>query len=70
MALLCREPAEQLGDTTPGAFDTLPPLDEHPAVLEARAAVAFPRWMRWAAPVVVLLSLASAALWPLAYAPH
>lgn len=69
MGLAYSEPAEQLGDTTPGAFDALPALEEHPAVQEARAATAYPRWMRWAAPVVVLLSMASAALWPLAYAP-
>jgi hypothetical protein len=69
MGLIYREPAEQLGDTTPGALDTLPPLEEHPAVLAAREATALPSWARWALPGVVLLSLLCSAIWPLGWAP-
>lgn len=47
-----REPAEQLGDTTPGAFDALPPL-RHPAAVEASAATRLPWWALPAAVAVV-----------------
>lgn len=49
------EPAEQLGDTTPGAFDTLPPLQEHPAITEAREATRLPGWFWLAAPVLLMV---------------
>lgn len=73
MGLICCEPAEQLGDTTPGALDTLPPLeslpDEHPAVLAAREATALPHWARWALPAVVVLTLLCSAIWPMGWGP-
>lgn len=71
MATCFSEPAEQLGDTTPGAFDTLPPLEPHPAVLEAREATRLPGGRRAVAVVlgVIALSWLSAAIWPLAYQP-
>lgn len=69
MGLILSEPAEQLGDTTPGALDTLPPLEEHPAVRAAREAMAPPRWMRWAVPAVVVLTLLCSAVWPMGWAP-
>lgn len=69
MGLIYDEAAEQLGDTTPGALDILPPLQEHPAVLAARDAIAMPRWAWPALAATVLVALAGSAIWPLGWGP-
>lgn len=73
MSVWLHEPAEQLGDTTPGALDSLPALEatpqEHPAVREARHAVAMPGAMRWVLPLVLLLTLLCSAVWPMGWGP-
>lgn len=66
---ISHEPAEQLGDTTPGAPDTLPPLEDHPAVRQAREDMAMPRVMRWVVPLVMVLTLLCSAIWPMGWGP-
>lgn len=63
------EPAETLGDTTPGAFDPLELLPEHPAITEARAATALPTWWPWAAAVLLFATMALSAVFPWGWAP-
>lgn len=69
MSVWLHEPAEQLGDTTPGALDTLPPLEDHHAARQAREAVALPRAMRWVLPLVAALTLLCSAIWPMGWGP-
>lgn len=63
------EPVETLGDTTPGAFDPLDLLAEHPAITEALAATALPAWWPWAAAVLLVSTIALSAAFPWGWAP-
>lgn len=62
-----REPAEQLGDTAPGAFDQLPPL-RHPAIEQAADATRLPVWALPAAVAVVAIVSAWSYIAPLGLA--
>lgn len=59
-----QEPAETLGDTTPGALDQLPQL-EHPAVTQAREDTRLPSWFPAAAVTVLALVSAYSVIWPM-----
>lgn len=63
------EPGETLGDTTPGAFDPLDLLAEHPAITEARAATALPTWWPWAAAALLAATMALSIVFPWGWAP-
>lgn len=69
MTIFYSEPSETLGDTTPGAFDALEPMQEHPAVQSAREACALPEWWPFAAAVVLVLTMALSAVFPWGWAP-
>lgn len=62
------EPIETLGDTFPGPLDQSE-LMEHPAMVQARADMAMPRWGWFVLAAVLCGVLVASHLWPMGFAP-